>query len=241
MERNLLSLLINKLIIQNMPKDIVLVFLFLISFLSSFAQPNQEKVVASPPSAIAPTVMEEIPKISDEDLNQKLNAIDELNLSYQEKENIKNEFLSKYALNEEQKSKFIPFSDITFQPKYFPSKILNKWLSIVLTKNPKAMFNIVVVNEAYSIDYNNYGDKELDFVLNKLIEDNPLSEELAKQYILPNFDLILKNNVNIKPYTLLNMVQLFYANQPGLYYLLPSDLAWKIKDKDSIVELYQDN
>jgi hypothetical protein len=134
----------------------------------------------------------------------------------------------------------MPFSDITFQPKYFPTSVMSAWLALVINKKPNAMSKIVVVNEAYTIDYNNYFDLGLEKELNKLIEQNPLPEDLAIEYVLPNFKLLKESQPLITPEDMVHQMKIYFAAQPGLYYILPASITRKIKDKFSIISFLGD-
>ncbi len=125
-------------------------------------------------------------------------------------------------------------TEITFQPKYFPVAILDSWLNIAKTKKQNALKNIVIVNEAYALDFNNYFDKNIDAQFNKLIEDNPLTEDMAVKYVLPDLKFINNLNAASKPSSLVKMLKLYFANQPGLYMLLPKELTRSIQTEQGM-------
>jgi len=125
--------------------------------------------------------------------------------------------------------------DYCFQPKYIPMAQFENWKSIATAYNPSATKYIVIANPAYFLDYNNYTDR----AINKKIADlgylNPIDEKTALQYVLP--DLTLLANSLPQKASLVPNLKLYFAANPQLYIMLPSDVVSKTKNDAGIISL----
>jgi hypothetical protein len=218
----------------NSPINLVaglVLLLFCLTNINALAQKQRErdKSAASvgAPSQNAAAAAEQDAK--EKYAKEKMKSIDESDVSAEEKVKLKKDLLKSLGLLDG-----IYYANINFQPRYFSTTILDKWKNIVKIKFPNALNNIVVINQAFSIDYNNYFDREIDKQLTKLIDENPVSEDLAYKYILPDINFIKNNNSELKNDDLFKMIQLYFSSKPGLYNILPSSLANEINNKDFI-------
>jgi hypothetical protein len=170
--------------------------------------------------------------IKAEQIKQKIIAIEKLDISDAEKSKLIKELRASVGIKDPSDN-----HTITFQPRYFSTAILEKWKNIVINKNINAMDNIVIVNEGYAIDFNNYFDRDLYKQLDKLIEDNPVSENIAFKYILPNLYYLKSINKEMKTSELVEMVKLYFSSKPGLYYLLPTNVANALNNNDALEKI----
>jgi hypothetical protein len=125
--------------------------------------------------------------------------------------------------------------DYSFQPKYIPMAQYENWKSIATAYSPSVTKYIVFINQGYFLDYNNYTDR----AINKKIADlgflNPIDENAALKYILP--DLTLFANNLPQGASLVSNLKLYFAAHPDLYVMLPQDVIAKTKSDSGIKSL----
>ncbi len=125
--------------------------------------------------------------------------------------------------------------DYSFQPKYIPMAQFENWKAIATPFSPIVTKHIVIINQGYFLDYNNYTDR----AINKKIADlgflNPVDENTALKYILP--DLTLMANTLPEGASLVSNLKLYFAAHPELYYMLPSEISVKTRNDSGVQSL----
>jgi hypothetical protein len=200
---------------------LALLCLFLITNFS-FAQDKNTKPMQE---SVAPkSVPSQSRNISEEDLRKKLSEIENSGVSPEEFKEIKLRLYKDAGIDISILNQEVEFS---FKPKYIPMAQMENWKAIALAKNPNALKFIAVVNPAYFLDYNNYGDRMIDKRVADLAFQNPIDENLALKHVLP--DLTLLRSLLPEGASLVPNLRIFFAANPELFNMMPMEMAAKTK------------
>jgi hypothetical protein len=166
------------------------------------------------------------------DLKKELLEIENSSSSPEEKESQKKTLLKAAGIKMESSSFDL---DFTFRPNYLPASQLEVWKNLALPLNPNALKNVVFLNPAVFVDYNNYGDPSYSKKMAELAFLNPVEEKLALLYIIPDLNLLssmLQQGASLVP-----NLRLYFSSQPDLLNLLPLELAALIKSDNGVQTL----
>jgi hypothetical protein len=145
---------------------------------------------------------------------------------------------NKASVNKSSNKANSEFSNISFKPKYIPTALLDKWNQILKDAGINGAQNIVILNNAISLDFNNYTSPDIQNRFQELIRNFKVEEKDAILYLLPQ--LINEKRLKLDDEDIENSIKLFFAYQPELFCFVPVSLFEKLKTPkglNSIVEL----
>ena len=149
------------------------------------------------------------------EIDQKIREIEKSNLSPEEKEKIINQVLKENGRASKAETTAFNFN---FKPLYIPTAMLSKWLD--LNSNTKDYSNnIVVLNDAISLDFNSNISQENQNALLEITTAYKMEEKLFFSYIMPSLNNPNTNNENKG--VMMHQLKLYFASQPELYAFVP--------------------
>jgi hypothetical protein len=196
--------------------------------------PKEEATQAAPKAEEKQESPEEIER--NREIDAKYQAIEKGNYSLKAKEEL-NEELYRASGRKSPFQANLGFANINFKPRYLPTALLDKWYETLRELGIDGMQNIVTVNNAVSLDFNNYGKPEVQNKLDEMLRDYKVAEKEAILYLLPQLsnEIVLKLSEGSAG----NSLKLFFAYQPELYNLLPLSLLKKLKTAEGMKEIVE--
>lgn len=225
-------------------KFLLLTLLIVLSYNLSAQSKKTTTPLADPKTKAAPSQSEskqETKQENQEEINRnreidaKYQELEKADYSPQEKEKIREEIYK--ATGRKSPFQTNAFnSKINFKSRYFPTPLLDKYKDVLGQNAPVYLSNIVILNQAISLDFNFYESLDEANKINDLIKDYKFEPKLVLKYILPDLIMTQKYNETSESDKVRNL-NLFYQFQPEIYQFLPQEIIQMGQTKEGLSKL----